>query len=110
MAGQIEESEIVTVVHREFRVERVRQQKYRCRCNANVVMAPGPEKLIPGGRYSVEFAVEVAVGKYADHLPLERIMGQEGLAIESQTLWDQVKLTRSPNTLNLRTKRLSKGH
>jgi transposase len=93
MAGQFEESEIVTVVHREFRVERVRQQKYRCRCNANVVTAPGPEKLIPGGRYSVEFAVEVAVGKYADHLPLERqvrIMGREGLEIDSQTLWDQV--------------------
>jgi hypothetical protein len=58
-----------------------------------VVTAPGPEKLIPGGRYTVEFAVEVAVGKYTDHLPLERqvrMMAREGLEVDSQTLWDQV--------------------
>lgn len=30
MKGQFEESEWVTVVHREFRRERIRQQKYRC--------------------------------------------------------------------------------
>lgn len=93
MKGQFEESEWVTVVHREFRRERIRQQKYRCSCNANVVTAPGPDKLIPGGRYTVEFAAEVAVGKYADHLPLERqvrMMHREGLEVDSQTLWDQV--------------------
>ena len=93
MKGQFEESEWVTVVHREFRRERIHQQKYRCSCNANVVTAPGPDKLIPGGRYTVEFAADVAVGKYADHLPLERqvrMMRREGLEIESQTLWDQL--------------------
>jgi transposase len=93
MKGQFEESEWVTVIHRQFRRERIRQQKYRCSCNANVVTAPGPEKLIPGGRYTVEFAAEVAVGKYVDHLPLERqvrMMAREGLEVDSQTLWDQV--------------------
>lgn len=58
-----------------------------------MVTAPGPDKLIPGGRYTVEFAAEVAVGKYADHLPLERqvrMMTREGLEVDSQTLWDQV--------------------
>jgi transposase len=93
MKGQFEESEWITVVHREFRRERIRQQKYRCSCNANVVTAPGPEKLIAGGRYTIEFAVEVAVGKYTDHLPLERqvrMMAREGLEVDSQTLWDQV--------------------
>jgi len=93
MKGQFEESEWITVIHREFRRERIRQKKYRCSCNANVVTAPGPEKLIPGGRYTVEFAAEVAVGKYTDHLPLERqvrMMAREGLEVDSQTLWDQV--------------------
>ena len=93
MKGQFEESEWVTVIHRQFRRERIRQQKYRCSCNANVVTAPGPEKLIPGGRYTIEFAAEVAVGKYTDHLPLERqvrMMAREGLEVDSQTLWDQV--------------------
>ena len=44
----------------------------------------------PGGRYAPEFAVGVAVAKYADHLPLERqvrMMAREGLIVESQTLW-----------------------
>ena len=34
--------------------------------------ASGPLKLIAGGRYSLDFAVHVAVQKYGDHLPLER--------------------------------------
>ena len=93
MKGQFEESEVVTVVKRSFVIECQRRQKYRCRCNQNVVTAPGPSKLQNGGRYSVEFAVEVAVSKYLDHLPLERqvrMMRREGLDIDSQTLWDQI--------------------
>jgi len=95
MNGQFEESEVVTVVKRCFVIERVRRQKYRCRCNQNVVTAPGPRKLQSGGRYSVEFAVEAAVNKYLDHLPLERqvrMMRREGLDIDSQTLWDQLNV------------------
>jgi transposase len=93
MNGQFEESEVVTVVKRSFVIECQRRQKYRCRCNQNVVTAPGPKKLQNGGRYSAEFAVEVAVSKYLDHLPLERqvrMMRREGLDIDSQTLWDQL--------------------
>ena len=55
--------------------------------------ALGPDKLIPGGRYSVDFAVSVAIAKYADHLPLERqvrMMKRQRLIIDSQTLWDQI--------------------
>jgi transposase len=51
-------------------------------------------KLFPGARYSVDFAVEVAAAKYVDHMPLERqvrIMAREGLAVDSQTLWDQIE-------------------
>jgi len=41
-----------------------------------------------------DFAVDVMVGKYLDHLPLERqvrITAREGLAIDSQTLWDYLE-------------------
>ena len=38
-----------------------RRQKYRCGCGACVETAPGPPKLRPGGRYSLDFAIEVAV-------------------------------------------------
>jgi transposase len=72
MGDQAEESEEITVVQRQFVLKKRRCRKYRCRCNASVVTAPAPPKLIPGGRYSPEFAVEVAIEKYLDHMPLER--------------------------------------
>ena len=92
LGEQFEESEEITVIQASYEVVTHRRQKYRCRCNAAVVTAPGPAKLIPGGRYSPEFAVHVAEAKYLDHMPLERqvrAMGRKGLEIDSQTLWDQ---------------------
>lgn len=92
MAGQYESSDEITVVEVQFKVLTHHRQKYRCRCNANVVTAPGPDKLIPGGRYSVELAAHSATAKFADHIPLERqvrMMARQGLEISSQTLWDQ---------------------
>jgi transposase len=93
MAGQTEDSEEVTVIERRFAILRHQRKKYRCACNGCVDTAPGPLKLQPGARYSTAFAVEVAVNKYLDHLPLERqarIMRREGLTVDSQTLWDQL--------------------
>ncbi len=92
LGEQFEESEEITVVQASYQVVTHRRQKYRCRCNAAVVTAPGPAKLTPGGRYSPEFAVHVAESKYLDHMPLERqarAMGRKGLDVDSQTLWDQ---------------------
>jgi transposase len=83
----------VDVVERSFRLVRHKRQKYRCPCGECVETALGPPKLIPGGRYSVDFAVEVAVAKYCDHLPLARQVRQmkrAGLVVDSQTLWDQL--------------------
>jgi transposase len=98
LTGQTEDAEEITVVERRFVLVQHRRQKYRCRCNACVATAPGPPRLAAnpdarGARYAPEFAIEVAVGKYLDHLPLERqvrIMRREGLIIDSQTLWDQL--------------------
>ncbi len=90
--GQFEDSEEIDVVESSFRILLHRRQKYRCRCNSNVITAPGPVKLIPGGRYSLDFAVHSAVAKFCDHLPLERQVRQmkrQGLTVTSQTLWDQ---------------------
>ncbi len=93
MGDQTEDAEEIDLIERRYVVVTHRRQKYRCRCNAAVVTAPAPRKLVAGGRYSVDVAVDVAVAKYADHLPLDRqarIMGRLGLAIDSQTLWDQI--------------------
>lgn len=94
MVGQYEEADEITIIERTPLMVKHRRQKYRCQCNSSVVTAPGPPKLTPGGRYSVEFAIEVAVAKYVDHLPLERqcrIFHREGLEIDSQTAWDQTE-------------------
>jgi transposase len=99
MAGQTEDSEEITVVERRFVMLHQIRQKYRCACNGCVETAPGPLRLTTrpdrrGRRYSADFAIEIAIGKYLDHLPLERqvrVMRREGLAIDSQTLWDQLE-------------------
>ena len=54
----------------------------RCHCGGHIETALGPDKLCPGARYSVNFAIYVAISKYCDHLPLERqvrMMAREGL-------------------------------
>ncbi len=99
---QFEESEEITVIERRFVLEKRKRQKYRCACNGCIETAPGPVKLFPGARYSVDFAVEVAASKYIDHNPLERqvrIMAREGLVVDSQTLWDQIeRLAKVPGS------------
>jgi transposase len=95
MEGQFETSEMVDVVEVSYRVVKVQQQKYACKCGGCVETAPGPERAVPGGRYSLDFAIKVAVDKYLDHIPLarqERILRRHGLIVTSQTLWDQLSV------------------
>ena len=92
-AGQFEAADEIDVIERSFCIVRHQRQKYRCGCGECIDTALGPQKLIPGGRYSVDFAVEVAAAKYLDHMPLARQtrqMGREGLVVDTQTLWDQL--------------------
>ena len=93
-AGQAERSNEVHVVRRVFiNVEHV-QQKYRCPNGCCIETAPGPRKLFRGARYSIGFALEVAIQKYLFHMPLARQVRQmrgEGLEIDTQTLWDQLE-------------------
>ena len=91
--GQFEESDEVEVVERRYVIKRHKRKKYRCRCGSCIETAPAPRRLIEGGRYSVAFAITVAIDKYLDHLPLERqvrAMGRLGLVVDSQTLFDQL--------------------
>lgn len=92
--GQFEESEEIDVLARTFVVLKHKRQKYRCKCGGCVETALGPQKLFEGARYSIDFAVDVAIAKYADHLPLERqvkMMARDGLDVDSQTLWDYLE-------------------
>lgn len=93
MEGQFDVSEMIDVVDVSYHIVRVKQQKYSCRCGGCIETAPGPERGVPGGRYSLAFAIMVAISKYLDHVPLERqarIMDRHGLETTSQALWDQL--------------------
>ena len=96
--GFFEESEEVDIIERRFVIKKHRRQKYKCECGSCIRAAKGPLKLFDGARYSVGFALHVAMAKYADHLPLERQvrgMKRDGLLIDSQTLWDQLNALAS---------------
>ena len=88
---QYEESEEIDFVPPKVILKRHLRQKYRCTCGACIQTAPGPQKLFPKARYSVNFALNVAVQKYAYHKPLARqvkAFEHQGLSVTSATLWD----------------------
>lgn len=107
-ADQSEDSEEIDIVQRSFVLKKHVRKKYRCSCGAAPVTAEGPVRMPGGGLYSLDFAIEVAFGKYGLHLPLERQarwMTQQGIEMTSSTLWDQIeKLARvlSPVYVELR--------
>lgn len=93
MDGQAELSEMIDVVEVSYRIVEVRQHKYVCACGGCVETAPGPERALPGSRYSLAFAIKAVIDKYLDHIPLERqvrILERHDLVVTSQTLWDMV--------------------
>ena len=94
MKDQFEEAGEIDVLPMRFVYKNHRRQKYACSCGSCIDTALGPDKLVPGGRYSVDFSIYVAMSKYCDHLPLERqvrMMSRDGLVVTSQTLWDQIE-------------------
>jgi transposase len=104
--GQHEASEEIDVVELKYVLKRHLRQKYRCRCGACIETAPGPQKLFAGARYAIDFALSVAIAKYADHLPLERqvkMMDRHGLIIDSQTFG--ISSMRSRTCSDQRTQR-----
>lgn len=85
--------EDVTVVQRRFVLQHHKVKQYACECGATAE-APTPLRLPGCGRYSLDFAIEVAFEKWCTHTPLERqvrIMALEGLDISSNTLWEQAE-------------------
>jgi len=95
--GQAESRTQIDVVPARYVVKEYLVQKYRCvgcRHIESAELSPEQRPLQPGGRYSVDFALQVAADKYLDPLPLERQvrrMARLGLMVESSTLYDQLR-------------------
>ena len=95
LTGFYDESDEIDVVVQSYVRKKHRRHKYRLKVTKNsekevIVTAPNALKLIPGGKYSVEFAVEAVTQKYLYHMPLERIrrqMESAGLNIICKTLY-----------------------
>lgn len=90
---EFEDSEEIDFVAPQVVLKKIRRQKYRCSCGGCVKTAQGPEKLFPGARYSINFALHVATQKYTNHLPLDRQrrdFRRMGLEVTTATLWDYV--------------------
>ncbi len=97
MHGAYETSEYVDIVERTFTVVTAKREKavHGCACApTKVVTAPGPLKAVPKGRFSLDFAVMVAVAKYHDHIPLQlqsTQMERVGLKVRPDVLWNQLE-------------------
>jgi transposase len=83
-------AERLDVIPAQYRVIVTHRPQYACRaCEAAVVQAPAPERLIKGGLPTEAMVASVLVAKYAWHLPLYRqaqMLRSQGIAIERATL------------------------
>jgi transposase len=89
--GQTEDAEEIDVIEVEYVLKTHKRQKYRCACGCIETALP-PEKLVPGGRYSLDFAVHVSMEKWGYHMPIQRQvtrMRRGGLEIQPSCVWDQ---------------------
>ncbi len=71
--GQHEVCEYVTMTPAVFRVIRQLRQKLRCSCcHSSIKTVPPMPRICPGGAYSDEMIIDVAISKYCDLIPIER--------------------------------------
>jgi transposase len=88
-------SEMLDIVPVQYRVKRIIRPRYGCRaCENAVVQAPAPSRPVEGGIATEALLAELAVGKFAWHLPLNRqlrLMQAQGIELDRSTLslWDR---------------------
>jgi len=92
--NETENSEVITVTQKMYHIIRRKRAKYRCtKCYSDIQTVPLEPRLKPGSSFSDQVAIDVAIAKYADHLPINRYVMQaerSGLRnLQPQTLIDQ---------------------
>ncbi len=81
ISGLYDESTEITIVERVYKKVVHKRKKYRYKPSIGtdkevIVTAKGPEKLLPGCGYSVDFAIAVTCDKFQYHVPLNRQVEQ----------------------------------
>ncbi|MGH8147928.1 MAG: IS66 family transposase [Rhodanobacteraceae bacterium] len=82
-------SEKLDVVPMQFKVRRDVYPQYACRHCATIVAAPVAPAILDGGMAAPGLLAQVAISKYADHLPLyrqEAIFARHGIELGRTTL------------------------
>ena len=92
--GFFESSTEITITERTYKKVIHKRQKYRVKNKLTkketIVTAPGPLKLLPGCRYSIDFALNIVAQKYMNHMPLDRQakeMKREGVKVPVITMF-----------------------
>ena len=83
-------AERLDVIPVQFRALVTRRPKFACRaCPGVVVQAPAPARLVEGGMPTEAAVAQVAVARYADHMPLHRqsqALARQGIEIGRDVL------------------------
>ena len=92
----MEETSSEVCVEKVYYVKRIKRKVYKktCTCPNQIITAPVPGKLIPKGKFSISFWVEVLLNKYKNHMPVERQvkdMQEYGLTVGSGTIFNGLK-------------------
>lgn len=83
-------------VEKIYYLKKIKRKVYKktCSCQGPIVTTPVPAKIIPKGKFSTEFWVDVLINKYRNHLPVERQvseMKEYGLDISPGTIFGGFK-------------------
>lgn len=72
-SGLFETNEYLTFIPRRYYIVREKKHKYRCKsCQSALLTTPSIPRLVPGGSFSDEMIIDVAVSKYQNLIPVER--------------------------------------
>lgn len=91
--GFFESATEITMTERTYKKIIHQRQKYRVKNKLTkketIVTAKGPLKLLPGCRYSIDFALRIVADKFMNHLPYDRQrkeMKRQGVNIPVMTM------------------------
>ncbi len=92
----LEEVSSEVCVEKIYYLKRIKRKVYKktCHCQGPIVTTPPPAKIIPKGKFSIDFWIDVLINKYRNHLPVERQiseMKEYGLDVPAGTIFGGLK-------------------
>lgn len=70
--GMTEDSEQLTVIPKKYEIVKYMRTIFGCSCQACLITAPVPARIIEGSSYSDDMILDVSLSKYCDLIPIER--------------------------------------